>query len=130
MMWNALAVRRPYSTALTVSGVYMTAAMERMLQLSALVSELKHLLYLASNPSPPLPSPPLLPDVPPNPYPVRLVGGQNEREGRVEIYYNSEWGTVCDDHWTMTEADVVCKQLGYPGAQYAVPEGRFGAGKV
>lgn len=48
----------------------------------------------------------------------------------MEIYYNNEWGTVCDDHWTIIEADIVCRQLGFPAAEYVILEGRFGAGKV
>uniref|UniRef100_A0A1X7TQF9 SRCR domain-containing protein n=2 Tax=Amphimedon queenslandica TaxID=400682 RepID=A0A1X7TQF9_AMPQE len=44
---------------------------------------------------------------------VRLVGGPNEYEGRVEICYNQMWGTICDHSWGTTEANVVCKQLGY-----------------
>ncbi|CAH1239245.1 MALRD1 [Branchiostoma lanceolatum] len=34
-------------------------------------------------------------------------------EGRVEIYYNHRWGTICNIGWTQTSADVVCAQLGY-----------------
>ena len=50
--------------------------------------------------------------------PIRLVINGNiisENKGTVEIFYNGTWGTVCDNNWGFTEAEVACHMLGFGG---------------
>uniref|UniRef100_K1QGL0 Neurotrypsin n=1 Tax=Magallana gigas TaxID=29159 RepID=K1QGL0_MAGGI len=59
---------------------------------------------------------------------TRLVGSNVSFEGRVEVYLNGFWGTVCDDEFDMADATVVCSSLGYPGALQVRPGAAFGNG--
>ena len=56
---------------------------------------------------------------------IRLVGGLNYALGRIQIRHNNVWGTICDDGFRQTEANVACRQLGFLRAN---SYGYFGAG--
>ena len=59
---------------------------------------------------------------------IRLVDGDSYRSGRVEVFYEGIWGTVCDDYWDIKDANVVCRSLGYGDATHAIGGGIFGMG--
>ena len=46
---------------------------------------------------------------------IRLQGGSYSNESRVEVYCNGQWDTTCDNGFSFTDANTICKQLGYTG---------------
>ncbi|XP_037937801.1 uncharacterized protein LOC119671297 isoform X3 [Teleopsis dalmanni] len=63
-----------------------------------------------------------------SPIEYRLKGGRSENEGRLEVRYRREWGTVCDDDFGIKEAQVVCNSLGYFGLP-TLQKNIYGPGK-
>ena len=63
---------------------------------------------------------------------VRLVNNYEDAtyQGRVEVYHDDQWGTVCDDGFTTVNAQVVCRELGLPDtdARVVAAYGLFGGG--
>ena len=60
---------------------------------------------------------------------IRLVGGSSYNEGRVEILYNDVWGTICSDGWSLNNAIVVCRSVGFSGANtFYVTSSQYGPG--
>ena len=56
---------------------------------------------------------------------MKLVDGETETEGRVEVCLGGVWGTICNDHWSHEDSNVVCGELGLlssgsPQHQYCV----------
>ncbi|NWR00545.1 NETR protein, partial [Paradoxornis webbianus] len=49
-------------------------------------------------------------------------------EGRVEVYHDGKWGTICDDQWDDRDAEVVCRQLGLSGTPKALSWAHYGQG--
>ena len=46
---------------------------------------------------------------------IRLQGGSYSNQGRVEVYCNGQWGTICNNGFDSSHARLLCKQLGYTG---------------
>ena len=63
---------------------------------------------------------------------IRLVNGTSSHSGRVEVFHNGQWGSVCDDGLDMNDAAVICRQLGMnsPSAYYTAGYYGIGTGPV
>ncbi|XP_014641791.1 PREDICTED: macrophage scavenger receptor types I and II [Ceratotherium simum simum] len=59
---------------------------------------------------------------------VRLVGGSGPQEGRVEIFHDGQWGTICDDRWELRVGQVICRSLGYQSVRNVYKGAYFGQG--
>ncbi len=65
--------------------------------------------------------------------PLRLRGPLSANgTGRVEVFHNGRWGTICDDSWDINDARVACRQLGYQAAVKALQGGSVpdGTGQI
>ncbi|KAI4790194.1 hypothetical protein KUCAC02_034781 [Chaenocephalus aceratus] len=101
-----------------------------VLLLDRTLAQYEHLGYPPGYPDPEqeqYSAPQLRPDTPR--IQLRLSGDKRKHnEGRVEVYYNNEWGTVCDDDFSSHSAQVVCRELGYLEAVSWAPASKYGKG--
>ena len=58
---------------------------------------------------------------------IRLVPGP--LEGRVELFHDGAWGTICDDYWDLVDGRVACRQLGFERAEQVFLAAHFGQGR-
>lgn len=103
-----------------------------LLLLAQLVlAQYEHLGYPPGYPEPEqeqYSAPQLSPDTPR--IQLRLAGDKRKHnEGRVEVFYDGQWGTVCDDDFSIHAAQVVCRELGYVEAVSWSPSSKYGKGE-
>ncbi|XP_039607773.1 lysyl oxidase homolog 3B isoform X9 [Polypterus senegalus] len=59
----------------------------------------------------------------------RLAGyPRKHNEGRIEVFYNDEWGTICDDDFSLENAFVLCRHLGFVSATGWAHSAKYGKG--
>ncbi|XP_056914234.1 lysyl oxidase homolog 3B isoform X3 [Takifugu flavidus] len=79
-----------------------------------------------ARPSPPSPTP----QAQAEPLRVRLAGHpRKHNEGRVELFHKGEWGTICDDDFSIANANVLCRQLGFVSATGWTHSAKYGKGQ-
>lgn len=61
---------------------------------------------------------------------VRIADSGKKGTGRVEIYHENQWGTICNDFWDLNDATVVCQELGYQSALRAFLQPLRGEGPI
>lgn len=95
------------------------------------LAQYEHLGYPPGYPEPEqeqYSAPQLSPDTPR--IQLRLAGDKRKHnEGRVEVFYDGQWGTVCDDDFSIHAAQVVCRELGYVEAVSWLPSSKYGKGE-
>lgn len=61
---------------------------------------------------------------------IRLAGfPRKHNEGRIELFYKGEWGTICDDDFSIANANVLCRQLGFVAATGWTHSAKYGKGQ-
>ncbi|XP_076605603.1 lysyl oxidase homolog 3B isoform X4 [Chaetodon auriga] len=61
---------------------------------------------------------------------VKLTGyPRKHNEGRIELFYKGEWGTICDDDFSIANANVLCRQLGFVSATGWTHSAKYGKGQ-
>ncbi|XP_067469617.1 lysyl oxidase homolog 3B isoform X4 [Thunnus thynnus] len=83
-----------------------------------------------SNTATPTPTPPPSPQAQTERLKVRLTGyPRKHNEGRIELFYKGEWGTICDDDFSINNANVLCRQLGFVSATGWTHSAKYGKGQ-
>lgn len=123
---RALSIKSIYPRAgLTVGGTVVTLSGRNFRDLGGIFCIFGVSLPVVAEAVPPPPPPWPLPGRSGD---LRLANGRAPYEGRVEIYHDGEWGTICDDMWDLNDAHTVCRQLGFAGALNATCCGSYGPG--